>query len=60
MDRFSKMAYFITCHKTDDAVNIASLMFKEIVRLHRISRTIFFLIEIPSFLACFGRPCGLS
>lgn len=39
VDQFSKMAHFISCHTTNDAVQTANLYFKEIVCLHGIPKS---------------------
>jgi hypothetical protein len=38
--RFSKMTYSISCYKIDDAMNIADLLFREVVWLHSIPMSI--------------------
>jgi len=40
VDRFSKVAHFKACNKSNDATNIAELYFKEITGLHSIPRSI--------------------
>ncbi|XP_074297719.1 uncharacterized protein LOC141628478 [Silene latifolia] len=39
IDRFSKMAHFVACTRTEDAAGIVDIYIKEIAKLHRVLKT---------------------
>ncbi|RDX94945.1 hypothetical protein CR513_22607, partial [Mucuna pruriens] len=54
VDRFTKMTYFIPCHKSDNALHMVNLFFREVVRIHGLLWTIM-LGRDSKFLGHFWR-----
>lgn len=58
VNKFSKIAHFILCRKTDDALHIIDLFFKGIMKLHGMSKSIVLVRDtklLISFLTLLGK-----
>ena len=55
---FSNIEHFIPCKKASDIVHVLEIIFKEVVRLHRLPKSIVLDQSIPNFLGIFSIHCG--
>jgi len=56
VDRFSKMAHFISCSKISNAFQVVVLFFDNVVKLHGLPKTL--VSDRDGKLAISGKRCG--